>query len=217
VSRVLSHAQARAFYDRFGAKQDLQRFYENRAIEALLARGAFATARAVVEFGCGTGALARELLVRHLPPEATYVGLDVSSTMVSLARGRVAPWKERARIAQTGGEATLPLPDGSCDRVLSAYVLDLLSAEDIAAVLHDARRVLEPEGLLCLASLTFGQGLASRAVCQLWQRLHALRPQLVGGCRPIRLTAFVEPGWAMVHREVVCALGICTEIVVARP
>lgn len=213
---MLSHSEARAFYDRFGARQDLQRFYEHRAIEVLLAHGALDAARGVVEFGCGTGALARELLENRLRPDATYLGLDVSSTMVKLARARVAPWAKRARIEQTGGEPRIPLPDASCDRLLSAYVLDLLSEEDICAVLRDAHRVLAPGGLLCLASLTFGQGPASRAVCRAWQWLHALRPQLVGGCRPIRLGPFVEPAWALLHRQVVCAFGVCTEVVVAR-
>ena len=32
---VLSHAEARRFYDRFGAKQDAQAFYERSALEDL--------------------------------------------------------------------------------------------------------------------------------------------------------------------------------------
>lgn len=216
MSRLLSHGEARAFYDRFGAKQDLQAFYESRAVAVLLTQGAFESARSVVEFGCGTGALAKRLLEQRLPPEATYLGLDVSGTMAALARERVRPWANRARIEQTSGEPAVPLPDGSCDRVLSAYVLDLLGEEDIHGVLREARRVLAPGGLLCLASLTFGRGPVSWAVGRAWQGLHALRPQLVGGCRPIRLAPLVEPPWTTVHRQVVCSFGVCTEVVVAR-
>ncbi len=72
-----------------------------------------------------------------------------------------------------------------------------------------------PGGKLCLASLTFGQTLVSRAVCRVWRSLYALRPQIVGGCRPVHLQDFVEGGWNISHREVVCALGICTEVLVA--
>ncbi len=215
MSPTLSHAQARAFYDRFGAKQDWQRCYESRAIGVLLDHGAFGAARAVVEFGCGTGALARELLEHRLPAAATYLGLDVSGTMAALARARVARWAQRARIAQTGGEPAFPVGDGGCDRVVSTYVLDLLSDEDIRSALREARRALAPGGRLCLASLTFGMGAVSNAVCALWRGLHALRPALVGGCRPLRIAAYLGPEWTVSHREVVCAFAICTEVVVA--
>jgi hypothetical protein len=33
---TLTHAEARAFYDRFGAKQDAQAFYEGRAVRDLI-------------------------------------------------------------------------------------------------------------------------------------------------------------------------------------
>ncbi|MGE5248130.1 MAG: class I SAM-dependent methyltransferase, partial [Verrucomicrobiota bacterium] len=81
---TLSHEEARAFYDRFGAKQDWQRFYEDRAIADLIAHASFGKAGAVLEFGSGTGRLAETLLARHLPPTARYLALDVSGTMVSL-------------------------------------------------------------------------------------------------------------------------------------
>ncbi len=216
MSRPLSHEQARAFYDRFGARQDWQRIYEGRAVAALLDRCALAAAHRVVEFGCGTGALARELLRSRLPPDATYLGLDVSATMVRLAAARVAPWAERAAIRRTGGECTLAVPDAFCDRLLSVYVLDLLDPEDIRTLLREARRALAPGGLLGLASLTFGQSAVSRAVAAAWQKLFEIRPALLGGCRPLRLAPYLgEQAWAIRHREVVSAFGLCTEVVVA--
>lgn len=215
--RVLSHREARAFYDRFGSKQDLQRIYEDPAVAALEAHGDLEHARAVVEFGCGTGRLARRLLERRLPPEATYLGLDVSQTMVRLAREKLAPWAGRARVEHTDGSPVIPVGDGGCDRLLSVYVLDLLSPDDTRALLGEARRALAPGGRLCLASLTFGEGVLSRAVCRVWSSVHALRPALVGGCRPIRLLSQLASGWRVSHREVICTLGVCTEVVVASP
>lgn len=215
AARVLSHQQARAFYDRFGRKQDLQRIYEDPAIEVLLRHAGFESAGTVVELGCGTGRLAARLLERQLPAEATYVGFDISRTMVDLARSRVAPWAGRAEIRLTEGSPKLPLEDGVCDRFLSTYVLDLLSDGEIHAVLDEARRVLAPGGRLCLASLTFGRTLPSRVVGRLWTSVHALDPKLVGGCRPVDLDATIAPDWRILHREIVCTFGICTEILVA--
>jgi ubiquinone/menaquinone biosynthesis C-methylase UbiE len=215
AGRVLSHEEARDFYDRFGRKQDLQRIYEDPAIEVLVRHAQFDSARAVVELGCGTGRLAARLLADQLPAGATYVGFDISRTMVALAGRRLSRWAGRARVELTDGSPGLPVTDRSCDRFLSTYVLDLLSEDEIAAVLRDARRVLAPDGLLCLASLTFGQTLSSRLVGRLWSAIHSLNPTIVGGCRPLDLAAIAAPDWAVLHREVVCTLGICTEVLIA--
>ncbi len=48
-------------YDRFGRRQDPQGWYEDAALERLIALGRLAEARAVCEFGCGTGRLAAGL------------------------------------------------------------------------------------------------------------------------------------------------------------
>jgi ubiquinone/menaquinone biosynthesis C-methylase UbiE len=215
AARVLSHEQARSFYDHFGRKQDLQRFYEDQAIEVLLRHARFESAKAVVELGCGTGRLAARLLHERLPPEATYVGFDVSPTMVELSRARVARWANRATVQLTDGSPSLPVDDDTCDRFVSTYVLDLLSEEEIRAMLSEARRILSLDGRLCLASLTFGQGLSSRLVGRLWGLLHSLNPRLVGGCRPLCLEDFMNSDWKIVQHDVVCAFGICSEVLIA--
>lgn len=212
---MLSRAEARAFYDCFGKRQDLQRFYEDPAVDVLLAHSGFANARAVVEFGCGTGRLAARLLREQLPADATYTGFDLSSTMVDLARARLRPWANRATVECSDGGPDLPLPAGSCDRFLSTYVLDLLSFEDIGAVLVEAHRLLVPGGRLCLGSLTFGETAGSRTVLLLWSVAHRLRPALVGGCRPLRLADHLAAGFQIEHRQVVCPFAICSEVVVA--
>ena len=70
--RVLTHEQAQAFYNRMGAKQDWQAFYEAKATHDLIVHASFETAQAVFEFGCGTGAFAERLLAARLSPKARY-------------------------------------------------------------------------------------------------------------------------------------------------
>jgi SAM-dependent methyltransferase len=216
AARILSREEARSFYDRFGRKQDWQAFYEDRAVDALLRHGSFRSAKAVVEFGCGTGRLAARLLQQFLNPGASYVGFDISDTMLDLARARLAPWKERASVLRRDGSGPLPLASGGADRFLSTYVLDLLAEDEIAATLREARRVLTPGGLLCLASLTFGRIFPARVVSRAWSALSALNPRLVGGCRPLRLERFLGADWTVIHHEVVCAFAICSDVLVAR-
>ena len=221
---MLSREQARDFYDRFGAKQDSQKFYEDPAVRALLAQADLQAAKAVFELGCGTGRLAEELLSQHLSEDATYVGCDLSTTMVGLmgstfqcAQCRLARFGARAQVRQTDGAPRIDAPDAAYDRFLSTYVLDLLPEEEMSTVLGEARRVLAPGGRLCLVSLTEGTTLPSRAVIAIWKTLHRLRPAIVGGCRPVKLRDFLsDHQWQIDHQSVVVAFGIPSEVLVAR-
>jgi ubiquinone/menaquinone biosynthesis C-methylase UbiE len=214
--QILSYEQAKRFYDWMGAKQDSQRFYEQPALADLVAHLDLAGAERVIEFGCGTGSFAEELLERFLPPDACYFGFDVSRTMVELARGRTARFGSRAVIRQTSGTIHLDLLDGAFDRFISTYVFDLLSEDDIASLLSEAYRVLETGGLLGVVGLTKGSLGLSRFVTWTWKRLHQFSPMLVGGCRPITIESFLENlRWRVCHRNVVTPFAIASEIVVA--
>lgn len=217
MARDFTADDAKRFYDRFGAKQDLQ-FYENPALEHLVTHADFEHASNVFELGCGTGRLAERLLRERLPPTARYVGVDVSTTMTRLAEQRLARWKDRAVVRLADGTARQPDRDGSFDRFVATYVLDLLPEPKIRDVLQEARRLLSTRGSLCVVGMTEGVGPVSRAMCTAWKRLHTLSPRLVGGCRPLRLEAFLGSDvWRIDHVEVVSSWGVCSEIVVAHP
>ena len=216
MNAPLNHEQVRAFYDRFGSRQDSQACYEDAVLDRLIGQGELEKAEAVFEFGCGTGRLAGRLLEEVLSPECRYVGVDLSSTMVALARERLRHFGERATVLQSGGETRFDFPDGGFDRFISTFVLDLLPEEETDAVLAEAHRLLQPGGLLLLASLTEGTTFPSRLLVRLWKRIWRWRPSIVGGCRPIRLTRYVrEPDWRVRHREVLTPWAVPCELLVA--
>jgi len=214
---ALSPAAVKRFYDHFGARQDRQAFYEDRALDDLLTHAELAHARVVTEFGCGTGRLAKRMLMRL--PDVAYTGFDVSTTMLGLARRALVPFGPRAAVLPLEpGTVRLPIADRSSDRLVSTYVLDLLPAADIEGFFEEARRVLKPGGRLCLVSLTTGTTAATRLVAGAWSLVHRLRPQLVGGCRPIRLGEYYDPArWDVDHLRTVVTWAISSEVLVARP
>jgi ubiquinone/menaquinone biosynthesis C-methylase UbiE len=215
---ILTRSQARVFYDRFGRKQDTQAFYEDAAIDDLIAHVRFDQAESIFEFGCGTGRLASRLLTKHLPSSASYFGIDLSQTMVDISKQRVAPFAERAKVALSDGSILLPLHDRSVDQVISTYVLDLLSETDIRQFISEARRVLVPGGKLCLISLTFGEAALSRIISRLWLALFNWSALWVGGCRPIRLESFISQRyWSIKYRNVVTQFAVSSEVLVANP
>jgi len=231
---ILTRQQARDFYDRFGRRQDRQAFYEKVALDRLIELGDFGSAEAIVEFGCGTGKFAQQLMEEYVQGNGTYVGFDLSETMVQLTRKRLVPFGARASVVRTDGRPRVPLPPTSCDRFVSTYVLDLLSNQDISSTLAQAWKVLRPGGLLCLTGLTYGTTLLSRWVVASWLAngttllsrwvvaswlaIHSLRPSLVGGCRPISLTDFLGPAsWKVLYSTTVVSWGVPSEVLIARP
>ena len=128
---------AKRFYDRFGLWQDAQ-FYERAALGRLMAHSDFRHASAVFELGSGTGKLAECLLKTNLPDNASYTGVDISTTMIRIASERLANWRGRATLQQADGTARLPYVEGVFDRFIAAYVLDLLSRSAIDHVLSEA-------------------------------------------------------------------------------
>ena len=212
-----SAAEIKRFYDRLGRLLDTQAFYEDRGMSEIAAHGRFEEAKAVFEFGCGTGRLAGRLLAGYLPRDSRYLGVDVSETMAAIASKRLARWGPRVEVKRTDGSLAFPAAGAAFDRFLTTYVLDLLSDQAIGEVLNEARRILAPGGLFCAATLTHGAGGLSRLVSRVWQSVHDIRPMLLGGCRPISISGRLPAdGWTMEHQAIIARWGLTSEVLIAR-
>lgn len=213
---TLSPSEVEAFYDRFGRKLDTQAFYANPALDDLRAHALFSEAKKVFEFGCGTGQFAALLLSHDLPAGASYIGCDVSRTMVELAKKKLVNYRERTQVIRTDGTMLFPIPDHSVDRVVATYVLDLLSEGDTESFFLEAYRKLNAGGKVCLVSLTEGASRLSHMVTTIWIWVFHLNASLVGGCRPVRLEGYIDTRlWSLEYRNVVVAFGVPSEILVA--
>ena len=212
----LSPEIAARVYDRIGRLQDTQSPFERPALDRLIAAGHFETATSVFELGPGTGSLAHRLLSDHLPPTCTYLGVDVSTRMVELARRRIAAFADRARVIHTDGTLPLPAADRSADRFIAAYVFDLLQHDYAARVIDEVHRVLIPGGVACLTSLTNGQSALARLFSHGWHGIWRVAPRLVGGCRPIDLRRlFDSDSWNVDEDVVIESWGVPCQLLVA--
>ena len=197
------------------AVEDVDGLAPVAALDELIAHSDFQDSRSVFEFGCGTGKFSARLLENHLSPATIYLGCDVSPVMIDIANHRLAAHVQRAQVVLSDGVVRFPLPDHSVDHVISNYVLDLLSEDDIARFFMEAHRVLMPGGKVCLASLTSGVKLWSRIISSLWMSVFRLNPAIVGGCRPIVLDAFVDlHKWRLVHKRIVAPFGVPSEVLI---
>jgi len=96
--------------------------------------------KVIVDFGCGTGELLREMA--KLNPGAKYVGLDVSAAALAAA----ATSAPQAELHQIADGARLPLDDGMADFILASEVLE--HVHDTPMAFAELARLLRPDGHL---------------------------------------------------------------------
>jgi SAM-dependent methyltransferase len=103
---------------------------------------------AVLEVGCGSGALTRRL-ARRTGPETRIVALDVNAYMLREAAGLARREGLAERIAFRAGDAeALPFPDASFDAALTCTVLEEVDAD---RALAELARVVRPGGRVGVA------------------------------------------------------------------
>jgi ubiquinone/menaquinone biosynthesis C-methylase UbiE len=130
----------------------------------------------VVEIGFGSG--------HNVPfyPDAVtnVIAIEPADVGWKLAQKRVGESSVPVQRSGLDGQS-LPLPDASCDSALSTFTL--CTIPDVAAALHEVRRVLKPGGTLHFLE----HGLAPDAKVQRWQhRLEPMEKRMVGGCHLTR-------------------------------
>ncbi len=123
------------------------------------------TFAAVLDVGCGTGAILQAILSAH--PEVHAVGVDLSPEMLGVAGEKLGDAAEM----HVGDAEHLPLPDDSIDLVVC--VDSVHHYPDPRAALREMARVARPGG-----GLVIGEW---RVAAPLRQLMNALLPRLPGG------------------------------------
>ncbi len=124
-----------------------------RAHGALLDGADLRPGTRVLEIGCGTGTVL--LTARRRCPDAELTGLDPDPGALRRARRKADRAGVPVRLDR-GFAADLPYPDGSVDRVLSAFMLHHLDPADLPRALAEAHRVLVPGGSLHVVDIAGG-------------------------------------------------------------
>jgi malonyl-CoA O-methyltransferase len=137
-----SFAAASGTYDRVAG---LQRTVGKELLDSI---NATKLAGTLLDLGCGTGFLTRELLARS--NHETTIALDIALSMLQTTQGKLA---EKRNIIYVCADAEqLPLSGQSIDSVFSNLALQW--CRDLEAVFTGIRRALKPDGQLVFS--TFG-------------------------------------------------------------
>jgi ubiquinone/menaquinone biosynthesis C-methylase UbiE len=108
-----------------------------------------ASARHILEIGCGTGELAC-MLARQ---GKMVHGFDINPNMIACARARsrTQNLEEKLSFQKMGVHAMDGLPAGVYDAVVATLVFSELSDDERQFALRHARRILKPEGIIAIA------------------------------------------------------------------
>ncbi len=139
----------------------LAKLYDAEILPAYAARFAALLTRAievragarVVEIGCATGTLTREL-ARRFDLDSQVTAFDASPAFIAEARARIeaepAPHAQVALGAHPDLPSSIPLADRSADLVVSNLVI--ATDADPRAAVREAARLLVPGGQLALSA-----------------------------------------------------------------
>lgn len=137
--------EQRRFFERLAARYDGRflraRWPRNQELKAIVIEDALEDVFAlgpVAEIGCGTAQIAERLL--ELNPQFDYTGLDLSPSMLGIARRRLERFHGRVELRAV--EGALCLEHG---RYAAAYGVDVLHhMADPVRVLRELREALRP-------------------------------------------------------------------------
>jgi ubiquinone/menaquinone biosynthesis C-methylase UbiE len=125
-----------------GRHGQLHKEISDRVVELALSR--VPAPRRILDVGCGTGYVLRQLAAR-LPQASEFLGVDPAPKMTEVARSASAD--ERVHFVP-GTAERLPAGDSAYDLVVSTTSFDHWT--DQAAGIRECARVLAPDGTLVL-------------------------------------------------------------------
>jgi arsenite methyltransferase len=113
----------------------------------------YAGQQSVLDIGCGTG-FPLLLLARRFGPSVKVYGVDNWQAAMVRTRQKIAAWElENVTLIEADAQC-IDLPDRSIDLITSN--LGLNNFENVSAVLGECKRLLKPNGKLCLSTNLYG-------------------------------------------------------------
>lgn len=138
-------------YDRLAVSHDqrVQTDTENykdydTALELIAGRIASRQGEKGLDVGTGTGNLAGKLILSG----ASMSAVDQSREMLNICRSKFPELETKL-----GNFLALPFMDGTFDFAVSSFALHHLTSEQIPLAIRELKRVLKPQGRVCLADL----------------------------------------------------------------
>ena len=207
----LTHSQIQGVYSRLSPLYFLwEKIAERQPTELALELASVQSGENVLEVAVGPGNALERLARTHRGGK--MIGVDLTPSLLRRTARRFRQEAPHALLLCQCDACLLPFTDRSFDLVFCAYLVDLLSLENIEKALCEMRRVLRPGGRLVLVHLGMGHAWFNRV----WGFFSWLVPTMLGGCRPIRIAAHLPTlGLEVLETREVLRWGIPSDVILA--
>ena len=187
LEAVIPQSEIGPLYDKISRFYDIWgKLTESRAAKRAVDLAGIQDGLHILEVAVGTGLVFQEIVRRN--PNGQNTGIDLSEGMLAKARRRLSKSLLAGYTLTQGTAKALDLEDSCIDLLINNYMFDLISFQEMAAVLNEFHRVLKPGGKLVLVNMTLGRTFGSRV----YDRFYSRFPRLLGGCRGVQLTEILE-------------------------
>lgn len=214
MSRVTrSREEAKLNYDRLSRWYDIlaasEKKYKERGLQELNVK----EGETVLEIGFGTGQFI-VALAQSVGDSGKVYGIDISEGMVDITVSRVEKAQLSERVVLVAGDSiNLPFDKDFFDAVLMNFVLELFDTPEIPVVLEECKKVLRPQGRICVVALSRKE---AGIMVRLYEWVHHVFPQYVD-CRPIYVQKVLEDaGFHIVDATTDSMWWLPVEIVLAK-
>lgn len=146
-----------------------ERYFDNPGGGPVFPQLPVETCEAVLDFGCGCGRLARQL-IQQRPRPRRYLGIDLHAGMIQWCQRNLQPHAPgfefrhhdvfNRGLNPAGASAVQPFPagPGEFSLVLAWSVFTHVNQDQAEFYLREAARVLRPDGLLLATFFLFDKG-----------------------------------------------------------
>ena len=184
---------------------------ESRARNRALELAEIKNGQHILEVAVGTGLAFYEIVKRN--PDGTNIGVDISEGMLKRAKERLRKLSGVNYELKIGNAFRLEEEDEHFDVLINNYMFDLISFDQMDAVLKEFKRVLKKKGKLVIVNMTISENFGSK----IYDFLYRLSPKMMGGCRGIKLSKKLqEYGFDVKLREYYQQLLFPSEVILAK-
>lgn len=146
MTELIDKSDIARSFGRAAHSYDQAAHFQRWVADRLLAQRDLSGYQSILDLGCGTG-----YCMQHLPSDSSRIGLDLSESMLTVARTKVID----ANCLWLSGDAELlPLQDESIDAVISSLAIQWCA--NTQGLFSDIYRVLKPGGVFLFSTLLDG-------------------------------------------------------------
>ena len=208
----VSQTEIAGIYDSLSKIYDIWgNLTESRARNRALELAEIKNGQHILEVAVGTGLAFYEIVKRN--SEGTNIGVDISEGMLKKAKERLGKLSGVNYELEIGNAFRLEEEDEHFDVLINSYMFDLISFDQMDAVLKEFKRVLKKKGKLVIVNMTIAENFGS----EIYDFLYRLSPKMMGGCRGIRLSKKLQDhGFDVKLREYYQQFLFPSEVILAK-